>query len=97
MASQHVQDHAQNVYLTVTVSPSSTVFANPQSLAVDPAITYVGTVGQLPDVKMLSIPRDSWGGIQANVLDTLKGMDGVRRVDIEQPPRMRSKRNADEL
>ena len=97
MASQHVLDHAQNVYLTVTVSPASAAYANPHSLAIDPAITYVGTVGQLPDVQLLSVPRASWEGMRDNVLNTLKGLDGVRRVDVEQPPRTRTKRDTEEL
>ncbi|EKM56119.1 uncharacterized protein PHACADRAFT_257193 [Phanerochaete carnosa HHB-10118-sp] len=97
MATQHVLDHTQNIYLTVTVSPSSPVFSNPQSLTIHPSMRYLGTVGALPDVQLLSVPRESWETIQENVMSTLKRMDGVRRVEMEQPPRMRAKRGIDEL
>ncbi|GJE88110.1 hypothetical protein PsYK624_041930 [Phanerochaete sordida] len=94
MASQHVLDHAQNVYLTVTTSPS---FANPQSLAIHPSVSYLGNVGALPDVQLLSVPRESWESVRESVMSTLSRMDGVRRVDMEQPPKTRAKRGADEL
>ena len=97
MASQHVLDHSSNVYLTVTTSSSAAVSSNPQSLAIHPSISYLGPVGQLRDVHLLGIPRESWELIQDNVLSTLKGMPGGQRVDMEQPPRMRAKRNIDDL
>lgn len=97
MASPHVLDHAQNIYLTVTVAPSSPVSSNPQSLAIHPSMTYLGTVGALPDVQLISVPRESWEIIHENVMNTLKRMDGVRRVEMEQPPKMRAKRSVDEL
>ena len=97
MATQQVLDHELNVYLAVTVSPSSATFANPQGLVIDPSITYVGTVGQLPDVQLISVPRNGWNAIKDNLLARLNGLDGVKRVDVEQPPRMRAKRNTEEF
>jgi hypothetical protein len=97
MAAQHVLDHGNNVYLTVTVSPSASVASNPQSLAIHPSMTYLGTVGQLQDVQLLGIPRESWDLIHENVMDTLKRIEGVQRVEMEQPPKMRTKRSIDDL
>lgn len=98
MAAQHVLDHAANVYLTVTVAPATPALASPaQALAVHPAVSYVGPVGALPDVVLLSVPRARWDDVREGVLSAVKGVQGVRRVDVEDPPRMRAKRGIDEL
>ena len=97
MATQHSLDHGNNIYLTVTVSPSSAAASNSQALIVHPSITHLGHVGQLQDVQLLSVPRASWDLVQDSVMSTLRGISGVQRVAIEQPPRMRAKRNADDL
>ncbi|KAH9842451.1 uncharacterized protein C8Q71DRAFT_853008 [Rhodofomes roseus] len=76
MSSQHVLNHDDNVYLAVTVSPSSRFMANPEQLAVHPSLTHLGMVGE--------------------ILSSLNGLDGVKHVDVQGPPRMRAKRG-DEL
>lgn len=97
MTTNHALDHANNVYLTVFTSASTLVASNPQSLTIHPSITHLGHVGELQDVQLLSVPRESWDAIQDNVLTALKGIPGVQRVDVEQPPKTRAKRTIDEL
>ena len=96
--SQHlIQDHNANVYLAVTLSSSSALYQNPQDLAAHPALTHIGQAGQLRDVQLLSVPRDDWERVQSDVLSKLNSLHGVSRVDVQEPPRMRSKRDMGDL
>ena len=95
MSSQHVLNFDDNVYLAFTVSPTSRFMANPEQLAVHPSLTHLGTVGQLQDVQLLSAPRAGWSQAQGEVLSSLNGLDGVKRVDIQDPPRERFRRGDD--
>lgn len=97
MASQHIQDHDANIYLTVTVSSGSPLYHNPEQLVTQPALTHIGAVGQLRDVQLLSVPREEWNRVQGDVLRKLNSMQGVLRVDVQEPPRMRSKRDTGDL
>lgn len=97
MPLDHIQDHGANVYLAVTISPNSPLFQHPEQLAVHPALTHVGQVGELRDVQLLSVPRENWSGAQNDVMSSLNGVDGVKRVDVQDPPRMRAKRDAADL
>lgn len=97
MSAQHVLDHNSNIYLAVTVSPSSHVYENPAELATRPELTYVGQVGQLRDVHLLSIPRDDWSQTQADVLSAIRNVNGVQRVDVQEAPRTRTKRDVADL
>ncbi|KZT11163.1 uncharacterized protein LAESUDRAFT_720352 [Laetiporus sulphureus 93-53] len=92
MSSQHVLNHDENVYITVTVSPSSRFIEHPEALSVNPALTHLGPVGQLRDVQLLSVPRENWPRLQGEILASLNGLDGVRRVDVQDTPRTRVKR-----
>jgi len=96
MSSQQLLNHDDNVYLAVTVSPSSRFMANPERLAVHPSLTHLGIVGQLRDVQLLSTPRANWPHSQGEILASLNELDGVKHVDVQDPPRMRVKRG-DEL
>ncbi len=97
MNSQHVLNHASNVYVTVTISSSSPLSRDPEELARRSSLTYVGNVGQLQDVHVLSVPKSSWDNTQHDVLRRLNSMEGVTRVEVQEPPRTRAKRGIDEL
>ncbi|KAI0668332.1 hypothetical protein C8Q78DRAFT_1071259 [Trametes maxima] len=97
MSAQLVQNHEENVYLTVTVSPTSAVHNNPDGLAVHPLLKHLGRVGELQDVQVLSVPRVNWPSVQGAVLDALNALPGVLRVDVQEKPKSRAKRGGDEL
>jgi hypothetical protein len=85
-----------NVYLSVTLASSSPFYSNPAGLASShPLVNHVGTVGQLEDVQLFSVPKVEWNSAQEDILSFLKGEEGVRRVDV-QTLKTRSKRT-DEL
>lgn len=90
-------DHSTNVYLAVTVSPTSQLFSQPEHLATHPSISHLGPVGQLEDIQLLSVPRASWGRVQGEVLAQLNSLNGVQRVDVQDAPRQRVKRGAEDL
>ncbi|KAI0344968.1 hypothetical protein BDW22DRAFT_1353787 [Trametopsis cervina] len=96
MSSHHAQDHTSNVYLAVTISPNSPLYQNPDQLASHPALTYVGQVGELRDIQLLSTPRSGWSTMQEDVISALNGLNGVRRVDVQEP-RTRAKRDVSDL
>lgn len=94
-----VLDHAANIYLSVTLSKSSSLFSTPSALSTSHSLlTYQGQVGSLSDVQLYSVPRGqpNWNNIQDEVLKGIREREGVVRVDIVQPPKQRSKRS-DEL
>jgi hypothetical protein len=98
-AMPQVLDHAANIYLSVTLSPASSLFSRPSALSVGHSLlTYQGQVGSLSDVQLYSVPRGqpNWNAIQDEVLKGIREREGVVRVDIVQPPKQRSKRG-DEL
>ncbi|EPS98369.1 hypothetical protein FOMPIDRAFT_1165495 [Fomitopsis schrenkii] len=95
MSSQHVLNFDDNVYLAVTVSPTSHFMVNPGQLAVHPSLTHLGTVGQLQDVQLLSAPRAGWPHAQGEILALLNNLDGVKHVDVQDPPRERFRRGDD--
>lgn len=82
-----------NVYLAVTLARSSPFYTNPSGLSTSHSVVnHVGTVGQLPDVQLFSVPKVEWDSRQQDILSFLKGSEGVQRVDV-QSPRARSKRD----
>ena len=91
------QQAADNVLLAVTVSTTSPLYSDPDGLIVHPLISRLGQVGQLQDVQLLGVPRGSWTHAQAEVLDSLNSLEGVLRVGVQDPPRLRAKRGGDEL
>ena len=93
----YIQDHSSNVYLTASISRNSALYQNPAQLASHPALTYVGQVGELRDVQLLSVSRDEWPRVQGDVLGYLDGLDGVQRVDVQAAPHMRAKRDVSDL
>ena len=97
MTTPLAQQHADNVFITVTLSPTSALYTNPDDLVVHPLITRLGRVGSLQDVQLLGVPRDSWAHAQREVLDALNALKGVLRVDVQDLPKLRTKRGGDEL
>ncbi|KAM6503336.1 hypothetical protein JOM56_000279 [Amanita muscaria] len=93
---QHL-NYNTNTYLAVTLSPQSQYFSSPSALIqAHPSLTHVGKVGQLEDVQLYGISKAVWQRESDNILDQLKGLDGVDRVDV-QSLQVRSKRGGDEL
>jgi hypothetical protein len=87
-----------NAYISVTLDPSAASFGSPATLAAGHnAVEYVGPVGQLADVQLVSVPKDQWPAAQADVLGWLKSRPGVVHVEVQGPPRTRAKRGGDEL
>ncbi|KAI0781529.1 hypothetical protein BD413DRAFT_506018 [Trametes elegans] len=96
MSTSLARNHEENVFLTVTLDPTSALYNNPDGLAVDPLIQRLGRVGELQDVQLLSVPRPNWPGVQGAILDALNALPGVLRVDVLEKPKLRTKRG-DEL
>ncbi|CAL1703207.1 unnamed protein product [Somion occarium] len=90
----NAMDFSSNVYLAVTTAPN--LSHNPSSLVVHPTVTYVGKVGELADVQVVSVPKDAWDNVKDDVFRALNALDGVQRIEIQSPPRQRVKRG-DEL
>ncbi|KAH8114181.1 hypothetical protein DFH11DRAFT_1596369 [Phellopilus nigrolimitatus] len=85
-------DYSSNIYLAVSVKSSSVYSSTPISLGPYPFVSDVGVVGELPNVKLLSIPKDEWQGTGEDILDVLRSdKENVLRVDV-QKPRVRTKR-----
>ncbi|KAL1947163.1 hypothetical protein VTO73DRAFT_14124 [Trametes versicolor] len=97
MSTALAQSHDESVLLTITLSPTSALHANPDGLAVHPLIKRLGRVGELQDVQVLSVPRQSWPRVEGEVVDALNALPGVLRVDVQERPKLRAKRGADEL
>lgn len=92
MSTPHNLNYDSNIYLAVTLSPSAHLLQNPELLAVHPSLTHIGPVGHLKDVQLLSVPQGSWSRVQSDVLSALNSMEGVKRVDVQDAPRLRVKR-----
>jgi hypothetical protein len=87
-------DFDSNVYLSVALSPGSSLLSTPANLVhVHPHLAHHGQVGALSDVQLYSIPKPNWGNIHEEVLSSIRSRAGVVRVDIVQEPRTRSKRD----
>lgn len=92
-----VLDYSANVYLAVSLTANSVYLNNPISLTTYPALSFVGNVGELADVKLVSVPKDEWQNIGEDILKSLRAdKDNVVRVDFQEP-KTRRKRGADEL
>ncbi|OBZ75955.1 hypothetical protein A0H81_04936 [Grifola frondosa] len=72
-------NHDANIYLAVTLSPSSALFSNPAALAIHPYVTHLGKAGQIPDIQLLSVPRQSWERVRDEVITALNRMEGRER------------------
>jgi len=82
-----------NIYLAVVLARSSPFYTNPSGLSASHfTVNHVGNVGQLPDVQLFSVPKVEWDSRKQDILDFLKGSEGVQRVEV-QSPKMRFKRD----
>jgi hypothetical protein len=49
-------------------------------------------VGNLPDVHIVSVPRQTWEQSHTEIVDALRSAQGVLRADVLQQPKQRAKR-----
>ncbi|KAL5533505.1 hypothetical protein ACEPAF_5281 [Sanghuangporus sanghuang] len=91
-------DYNSNVYLAVSLTPTSILKSTPIQLNSYPSIVEdLGSMDNLPDVKLLSIPKDDWSNVGEDILKALRDdRVNILRVD-EQKPKLRAKRGGDEL
>ncbi|KAF9009643.1 hypothetical protein BDQ17DRAFT_1421808 [Cyathus striatus] len=69
-----------SVQLAITLSPSTT----PTSIInKNPSLTHIGQVGQLADVQLFSVPKETWDTQEDPILAHLKSEEGVLRVDVQ--------------
>ncbi|KAL4065145.1 hypothetical protein V8B97DRAFT_1561539 [Scleroderma yunnanense] len=82
--------------LAITLAGTSSYFANPPSIAhAHPAlhnVQYSRPAGELKDVFVFTVPSVGDTGTKQEVVQVLKGLDGVISVD-ELIPRRRAKRD----
>jgi len=82
--------------MELAVTLAGTYLASPPSIAnAHPAlhdIQYSGPVGELNDVFVFRVPPTDDASMKQEVMQALKGLDGVLRVD-ELVPRRRTKRD----
>lgn len=99
-------NYATHAYLSILLARSSSLLADPSvvhpelkhvgqvSLAAtskfDPLLTDQ-KVGQLADIHLFSVPKATWDHSSAAIIGALRQIDGVLKVDIQEP-RMRAKR-----
>ncbi|KAJ7777834.1 hypothetical protein DFH07DRAFT_730818 [Mycena maculata] len=90
-------NYAGNTYLAVTLPPASSYLQTPASLGlVHPAVAHVGQVGEMPDVQLVSVPKQEWEVSEAVRAEILAAFEAVGKVDV-QKPKQRAKRGGDEL
>lgn len=79
-------NHDINVYLAVSLTPTSIYTNTPIALSEYPSVAQVGNVGELPDVKLLSVPKGEWQNINEDILQQLrKDSANIVRVDVQEP------------
>ena len=92
MATPTALDYAANIYLAVSLTPSSAYHGSPIEVPSFPAVTQIGNVGELSDVLLLAVPKDDWQSDGSTILQTLKeDKDNVVRVDVQEPKRRMKK------
>lgn len=85
-----------SVNLAVTFAAASPFLSNPSSIAsshpVLQHLQYAEPAGQLSDVLVFSVPTANDGTQRDEVVQALKSLESVLRVDVLKP-RMRKKRD----
>ncbi|KAJ7432759.1 hypothetical protein B0H11DRAFT_1759728 [Mycena galericulata] len=90
-------NYGANTYLAVTLPSASSYLQNPVSLGlVHPAVAHVGQVGEMPDVQLVSVPKQEWEFSEAAREEILAAFKAVGKVDVQEP-KQRTKRGGDEL
>lgn len=85
-------NYGENVYIAVTLTPNSAYMYSPIVLPDYPSVMHVGNVGELQNVKLLSVPKNDWLAIRSDVLRMLCG-DKTNIEDVEvQVPKLRTRR-----
>ncbi|KAF8644584.1 hypothetical protein AX16_008382 [Volvariella volvacea WC 439] len=93
----HNLDYSSNAYLVVTLSSTSPFFSAPSTLAsLHPSLSFVGQVGQLSDVQIVSVPQAHWEQDGNAIVASLRSGEGVVSVNLQQP-KHRIRRRGDEL
>ena len=87
-------DYSNIIYLAVHLRPSSNAlrYNHPLVLPRYESVTDEGLVGNLQDVKLLKVPKDTWNDVGQDILASLKADENVVNVQVQQP-KMRSKRD----
>ncbi|KAJ7131717.1 hypothetical protein C8R43DRAFT_657942 [Mycena crocata] len=86
-------NYTANTYLAVTLPPASSYFQAPTSLAqVHPAAAHVGQVGAMPDVQLVSVPKQEWEVSETLRAEILAAFKAVGKVDVQEP-KQRAKRD----
>ncbi|KAI0058183.1 hypothetical protein BV25DRAFT_1811128 [Artomyces pyxidatus] len=90
--SSHQLDYNAYTYLTVVFHPSSPHLSNPSALTSrHQGLIHVGPVGELHDVQIYGVPKQSWDQSSGAILAALNSGEGVLKVEAQEP-RVRSKR-----
>lgn len=90
-------NYAVNTYIAVTLPPASSYLQTPASLGlVHPAVAHVGQVGAMPDVQLVSVPKQEWEVSETARGEILAAFKAIGKVDIQEP-KQRTKRGGDEL
>lgn len=77
-------DFEANTYIAVEVSSYSPCLSNPELLSTaHSALSYVGPVGSLQDVLLVSVPRLEWKDRITEILAALRSAPGVLRVEVQ--------------
>ena len=85
-------DYSTNVYLAVSLTPTSIYHNTPVQITSFPTVNQVGNVGALTDVLLLAVPKTDWESGGGGILETLRGdKANVVRVDVQEKKR-RAKR-----
>lgn len=93
----NLRDYTAHVYLAVYISKLSDLKNNPSFLSsAHPSVTYLGQVGALDDVQLVTVPRADWEGNMNEMLGGLKSLPGVTRVEVQEA-KQRAKRSKDEF
>ncbi|KAF7298829.1 hypothetical protein MIND_00830500 [Mycena indigotica] len=86
-------NYAAHTYLALTLPPSSSYLQTPSTLAqIHPAAAYVGQVGAMADVQLVSIPKAQWESSEAARTEIMEAFTAVGRVDVQEP-KQRAKRD----
>lgn len=85
-------DYESTTYIAISVHPQSLFSSSPETLDIPhPLATFVGPVGSLDNVYLLSVRKPDWKDHSDEIISRLEGSAGVSRVDV-QTTKQRAKR-----
>lgn len=98
MSTPTTLDYNANIYLAVSLTPSSIYHNAPVEVPSYPGVTQIGNVGELSDVLLLAVPKDEWQTDGTAIVEKLKeDTSNVARVDVQEPKRRVKRGEHDEL